>query len=55
MKHPISEMYLLGTEIDYIEENYSRGVFENKFVFRPDKDMASTCGCGISFHPKNID
>ena len=51
---PLSEMYLIGTTIDYIEEDISNGVFENKFVYNIDKNIASTCGCGISFMPKNI-
>ena len=50
---PMSEFLLLGTTIDYIHEDYSNGVFENKFVFIPDKTLASSCGCGISFTPKN--
>ena len=49
---PLSEMYLLGTKIDYIEENYKKNIFESKFIFKPNKDMAHTCGCGISFTPK---
>ena len=49
----MSEMALLGTTIDYISEDYNQGVFENKFIFTPDKDYASSCGCGISFTPKN--
>lgn len=52
---PLSEMFLLGTEIDYITEDFDKGIFENKFVFIPDKDKATTCGCGISFSPKKID
>ena len=50
---PLSEMILLGTKIDYIVENYSKGVYENKFIFMPDKNLVSSCGCGISFNPKN--
>jgi len=50
---PKSEFLLLGTTIDYIHEDYLNGVFENKFVFIPDKTLASSCGCGISFTPKN--
>jgi iron-sulfur cluster assembly accessory protein len=50
---PVSEMYLLGTTIDYITEDYSQGQFENKFIFEVDKDLLSTCGCGISFTPKH--
>ena len=49
---PTSEMFLLGTTIDYIAENYDKSIFENKFVFIPDKNLASTCGCGVSFTPK---
>ena len=49
---PLSEMYLLGTTIDYIKEDYTKGQFENKFVFNVDKERASSCGCGISFNPK---
>ena len=49
---PKSEMLLLGTTIDYIKEDYSKGEFENKFVFIPDKTLASSCGCGVSFTPK---
>jgi iron-sulfur cluster assembly accessory protein len=50
---PISEMFLLGTTIDYVSEDYVKGIFENKFVFIPDKKLATSCGCGISFTPKN--
>lgn len=49
---PKSEFLLLGTTIDYVKEDYSKGVFENKFVFIPNKTLASSCGCGISFTPK---
>ena len=51
---PMSEMYLIGTTIDYIEEDINKGIFENKFVYKIDKNIASSCGCGISFMPKNI-
>lgn len=50
---PLSEMFLVGTEIDYIYEDYALGIFENKFVFNPNKNMVSACGCGTSFSPKN--
>ena len=50
---PLSEMYLLGTTIDYIHEDYSKGQFESKFNFDINKDLMSSCGCGISFSPKN--
>ena len=49
---PLSELYLFGTNIDYIKEDYSKGQFESKFVFKIDKDLATSCGCGISFTPK---
>ena len=52
MVEPLSEMLLLGTTIDYIEEDYSNNVFENKFTYTPQKDKATSCGCGISFSPK---
>lgn len=48
---PLSEMYLLGTTIDFVKEDYSKNIFESKFVFIPDKNMATTCGCGVSFNP----
>ena len=50
---PLSEMSLMGTTIDYKSEDYGKGIYENKFVFIPDKDLAHTCGCGISFTPKS--
>ena len=50
---PLSELYLIGTEIDFLEEDYNKGIFESKFIYNVDKTMASTCGCGISFTPKN--
>ena len=50
---PMSEMFLLGTTIDYVSENYDKGIFENKFIFVPDKKLATTCGCGVSFTPKH--
>ena len=51
---PISEMYLLGTTIDYISADYKNGVFESKFEFIINKDLMTSCGCGISFSPKNL-
>jgi len=50
---PDSEFLLFGTTIDYVEEDWNKGVFENKFIFIPDKDLVSSCGCGVSFTPKN--
>lgn len=49
---PQSEMLLLGTTIDYVNEDYSKQIFESKFIYTPLKDFATTCGCGISFSPK---
>lgn len=51
---PIAEIYLIGTTIDYINEDFSKDIYESKFKFIPEKDRASTCGCGISFTPKTI-
>ena len=51
---PIAEMYIIGTTIDYINEDINNGIFESKFVYQVDKKMASSCGCGISFTPKNV-
>lgn len=52
---PISEIYLIGTTIDYVKEDYDKGIFESKFTYNISKDIASSCGCGISFSPKNTD
>ena len=49
---PISEMYLLGTTIDYIHEDYKNNIYESKFQFKINKDIITSCGCGISFSPK---
>ena len=51
---PMSELYLIGTTIDFINEDYSKNIFESKFIFDIDKKIASTCGCGVSFMPKTI-
>jgi iron-sulfur cluster assembly accessory protein len=51
---PISEMILLGTTIDYIQEDYSKGQFESKFNFEINKELMTSCGCGISFSPKKV-
>jgi iron-sulfur cluster assembly protein len=50
---PLSEMYLIGTTIDYVNENFSKGIFESKFLFQPDKNFAGGCGCGTSFYLKD--
>ena len=49
---PISEMYLLGTTIDYVHKDYKKGEFESKFKFDINKDIMTSCGCGISFNIK---
>ena len=49
---PMSELYLIGSEIDFLHEDYTKGIFESKFVYNVDKTIASTCGCGVSFAPK---
>lgn len=49
---PKSELLLIGTTIDYISENLSKGIYENKFVFIPNKQTTISCGCGTSFYPK---
>ena len=49
---PISEMYLLGTTVDYIHEDYKNNIYESKFQFKINKDNMTSCGCGISFSPK---
>ena len=49
---PLSEMYLIGTTIDYTKEDFHKGIFENKFIFLPNKEKVSSCGCGVSFSIK---
>ena len=49
---PLSEMFLMNTEIDYIQEDYKNNIFENKFIFNVDKTKLNSCGCGISFSLK---
>ena len=49
---PMSEKYLLNTSIDYVIEDYSKNIFESKFVYNVDKKLMATCGCGTSFTPK---
>jgi Iron-sulfur cluster assembly accessory protein len=49
---PLSEMYLLGTTIDYVKEDYKNGIYESKFKFNINKELMTSCGCGISFSPK---
>ena len=49
---PSSELLLLGTTIDYVKQDYSKNIYENKFTFKPKQEYATTCGCGTSFSPK---
>ena len=51
---PLSELYLLGTSIDYVTEDFSSGEFESKFKFGINKELMTSCGCGVSFSPKNL-
>ena len=51
---PMSEMLLLGTTIDYIKEDYNNQIYESKFIFTPRKELATSCGCGVSFSPRQI-
>jgi iron-sulfur cluster assembly accessory protein len=51
---PSSEMLVLGTTINYINEDYSKNIYESRFVYTPQKDKATSCGCGISFSPKDM-
>ena len=51
---PLSEMYLLGTTIDYMKEDYTQKIYENKFIYKVDKELMTSCGCGVSFSPKHI-
>ena len=32
-----------------MEQDYTKNIYESKFVFTPDKKMATSCGCGVSF------
>jgi len=52
---PMSEMILMGTTIDYVQEDYSKQIYESKFTFTPQKELATSCGCGVSFSPRNLD
>ena len=51
---PLSEMLLLGTTIDYVQEDYNQQIYESKFVFTPQTDLATSCGCGVSFSPRSL-
>lgn len=52
---PLVEMHLIGTKIDFKSEDFKAGVWESKFEFIPDPKLASTCGCGVSFTPRDKD
>ena len=51
---PLSEMHLLGTTIDYVKEDFSKKIYESKFIYDVDKDLMTKCGCGVSFSPKIV-
>lgn len=51
---PSVEMYIMGTEVDYVHEDISKGIMGSKFTFTPDNEIATSCGCGISFSPKTV-
>ena len=44
---PLSEFLLIGTTIDFKES-----IYESKFNFIVNKELAYSCGCGTSFSPK---
>ena len=50
---PVSEFLLLGTTIDYIKEDYNKNIFESKFIFTPDKELA-TSNIVVPVLPENI-
>jgi len=45
---PLSELLLIGTTIDF-----EKTIYESKFKFFPNKEIARTCGCGTSFSLRN--
>ena len=49
---PYSEELLRGTTIDYEAENLELGIYGGGFIFTPHRDVASSCGCGVSFGPR---
>ena len=51
---PLSELYLSGTTIDYINEDIKKNIYESKFIYEIDKNLMTSCGCGISFSPKHF-
>lgn len=51
---PKNEYLLSGTTIDYLKQDLKNGIFENKFIFIPDKKLTYSCGCGNSFNYRCI-
>ena len=51
---PLSEIYLINTTTDYLNEDFENNIYESKFVYLRDSSDVSTFGCGISFLPKNL-
>ena len=43
---------ILGTTIDYLEQNFEKNQLESKFIFHVDPKLYSCCGCGKSFSLK---
>jgi iron-sulfur cluster assembly protein len=50
---PLSEMFLVGSQIDFVEQDVANNVFDSKFVFSHEKGTVFSCGCGTSFMPKS--
>jgi iron-sulfur cluster assembly accessory protein len=42
---PLSEVFVIGTEIDWTEHDFNTG-----FIYRNPQSVQS-CGCSLSFHP----
>ena len=47
---PLSELYLVGTEIDYLKEDYNKGIFKNHNINKKSHLILDV----ISFTPKKI-
>ena len=45
---PMAEIYILGSEIDYVEE------LGGSYLTVKNPMSASSCGCGESFFPKDV-
>tara|TARA_Y100000389_G_scaffold132446_1_gene129874 strand:+ start:387 stop:587 length:201 start_codon:yes stop_codon:yes gene_type:complete len=37
---PMTEIHLFGTTIDYINEDYSKQIYESKFIYKVDSNLA---------------